>query len=137
VRTEARTTVIGMAMLALTAGCGWVGGSTPATEPADVAVYDPTGEGGFAARLAGVLERVDGCVVVRGDGIDMATDREYVPVFPRGVHWNGDILVVGGNKYRLGEHAEFAGGELSEQSASALADVPAACAGRPMWLVSG
>ena len=131
------TTVVGMAMLALTAGCGWVGGSTPATDPTDVAVYEPTGEGRFAARLAGVLERVDGCVVVRGDGIDMATDHEYVPVFPRGVHWNGDILVVGGHEDRLGEHAEFGGGELPGQSASALADVPAACAGRPLWLVSG
>ena len=133
---RARTAVVGMMVLALTAGCG---GSSPTPAPTDVAVYDPTGgPGGFAARLAGTLERVDGCVVVRGDGIDMAKDVEYVPVFPRGVHWNGDSLVVGGTKYRLGEHVEFGGSTLSEQSASALAaDVPAACAGRPMWLVSG
>lgn len=131
---RARTAVVGMMVLALTAGCG---GSSPVPAPTDVAVYDPTGgPGGFAALLAGTLERVDGCVVVRDDSTGIK-DVDYVPVFPRGVHWDGDALVVGGTKYRLGEHVEFGGGTLSEQSASALADVPAACAGRPMWLVSG
>jgi hypothetical protein len=62
---------------------------------------------------------------------------DYVPVFPLGVHWDGDALVVGGTKYRLGEHVEFGGGTLSEETASTLAaDVPAACAGRQLWLIS-
>ena len=132
---RARTAVVGMMVLALTAGCG---GSSPAPAPTDVAVYDPSGgPGGFAALLAGTLERVDGCVVVRDDstGIRVA---DSVPVFPRGVHWDGDALVVGGTKYRLGEHVEFGGGVLAEvgESAPLAADVPAACAGRQLWLIS-
>ncbi|MHB1490878.1 MAG: hypothetical protein ACYCTH_10350 [Cellulomonas sp.] len=127
-----------MVVLALTAGCG---GSAPAPAPTDVAVYDASGggPGGFAALLAGALERVDGCVIVRDDGTDMrvAGAVDYVPVFPLGVHWDGDALVVGGTKYGLGEHVEFGGGTLSEETASTLAaDVPAACAGRQMWLIS-
>ena len=136
--TGARAGVVGTVMLALalTAGCG---GSTPAPAPTDVAVYDPSGgPGGFAALLAGTLERVDGCVVVRDDGTGGAV-ADSVPVFPRGVHWDGDALVVGGTTYRLGEHVEFGGGVLAEagESASLAADVPAACAGRLLWLVSG
>ncbi|PVU81914.1 hypothetical protein DDP54_01515 [Cellulomonas sp. WB94] len=133
---SARMAVVGMMVLALTAGCG---GSTPAPAPTDVAVYDASGggPGGLAALLAGTLERVDGCVVVRGDGIDMAKDVEYVPVFPLGVHWDGDALVVQGTKYRLGEHVQFGGGTLSEESASTLAaELPVACAGRQLWLIS-
>lgn len=83
------------------------------------------------------LERVDGCVIVRDDSTGIRAV-DSVPVFPLGVHWDGDALVVGGTKYRLGEHAEFGGGTLSEETASTLAaDVPAACAGRHLWLISG
>jgi hypothetical protein len=130
--------VVGMMVLALTAGCG---GSSPAPAPTDVAVYDPSGgPGGFAALLAGTLARVDGCVIIRDDGADMrvAGAADSVPVFPRGVHWEGDALIVGGTKYRLGEHVEFGGGVLAEVGASTppAADVPAKCAGRLLWLIS-
>lgn len=137
--TGARRAVVGLVVLALAAGCG---GSTPEHAPTDVAVYDPSGgPGGFAALLAGTLERVDGCVVVRDDGTGgaVAGAADSVPVFPRGVHWDGDALVVGGTSYRLGDHVELGGGVLAEPGASAslAADVPPACAGRLLWLLSG
>jgi hypothetical protein len=136
--TGARTAVIVMTVHAVTAGCGWIGRSSPAPAPTDVAVYDPSGgPGGFAALLAGTLERVDGCVVVRDDSTG-GRAADSVPVLPRGVHWDGDALVVMGTTYRLGEHVEFGGGVLAEVGAPAplAADVPAACAGRLLWLVS-
>ena len=79
-------------------------------------------------------------VIIRDDGADMrvAGAADSVPAFPRGVHWEGDALIVGGTKYRLGEHVEFGGGVLAEVGASTppAADVPAKCAGWLLWLIS-
>lgn len=77
-------------------------------------------------------------VVVGEDGTGGA-GADSVPVFPRGVRGDGDALVVGGTTYRLGEHVELGGGVLAEagETASLAADVPTACAGRLLWLVSG
>ncbi|MDC7123488.1 hypothetical protein OMK64_18305 [Cellulomonas fimi] len=64
----------------------------PTESATDVALYEPTGPGGDDALLAGVLDRVDGCVVVRMD--EPAT--LVVPVLPVGARWDGDELVAVG-----------------------------------------
>lgn len=119
-----------LALAVVTGACAGTSGS-PTTSATDVALYEPAGEGGNDAQLAGVLDRTDGCVVVRRD--DDAS--VVVPVLPVGARWEGDELVVGGQRYRVGDRVQWRGGELGGQDTSWLAQVPAGCADQVMWVV--
>ena len=114
-----------LAAVLVLAGCA---SDVPA--PPDVATYQPEGSGFFTALLTGVLERLDGCLLLIDD-----SDATWIPVFPKGVAWSGDILMVGAAQYPLDERVQFGGGEAT--SAENFA-VPNACPDdAQLWLETG
>jgi hypothetical protein len=86
--------------------------------------------GGAAARLEGVLSRLDGCLVVTA-----SNGRRVQPVFPAGkARWDeaAGTLSFAGRLYRTGDRIALGGGGVSSPSAYAreagvrLADCPVA-----------
>jgi hypothetical protein len=117
-------------VLAVATACGDPS-AAPTQTATDVALYEPEGAGGHDAQLAGVLDRVEGCVVVRvGEPTTLV-----VPVLPVGARWDGDELVAVGQRHRLGDHVDWRGGELAFGDTSWLAQVPSGCEDLDMWVV--
>lgn len=116
-------------VLAAATACG--SSARPTDSATDVALYQPEGAGGHDAQLAGVLDRVDGCVVVRVG--EPATP--VVPVLPVGTRWDDDELLAVGERLRLGDHVEWRGGELASGDTSWLVQVPTGCEDVDMWVV--
>ncbi|WP_299037440.1 hypothetical protein [uncultured Pseudokineococcus sp.] len=113
-----------LVLVAALAGCGE---SAPTTREDGLAVaYDePTGGGGNSALLTGVVEDLDGCLVVQQDG--GGQEEPYVPVFPSNDSTARDVTE--------GSTVELGGGWTPELDADA--DIPDACpTDGPFWVVA-
>jgi hypothetical protein len=93
---------------------------------AGAVTYDASSGAGNAAALSGVLVFENGCVRL---------ENGTIPLFPRNkTSWDGDVLVLDGVTYRIGDTIEVGGGEASRETSTA--DVPDRCGDGPLWVVS-
>lgn len=94
-----------------------------------LATYEPVGEGGDSAELAGTLALSGGCVVVDGEG------GITVPIFPAGLTgWNGDELRLGRITAQIGDEVSLGGGYVSRSVAED--SVPPECLLGDYFIVS-
>lgn len=125
------TAALGVAAAFAASACAGSAGTPGEPRPTDVVLYVPEGEGGFDAQLRGELGRVGQCVVVRS--VEAGVD--YAPALPVGTRWDGDALVVHGQRLRIGDEVAWSGGEYGGDPAE-LEQVPADCAGLAVFVVN-
>lgn len=103
------------------AGC-----STDAESP--MATYPRTSDTSFQAALDGVLEVVDGCLVVTSGHDKAPTTRQFV-LFPTpDTSWHSDHIEYRGASFRVGDRVRLGGGLLPSLRLPADAVVPSGCA---------
>ena len=84
-----------------------------------IATYEPTGEGGFSAELAGTLTRTEsGCLTIT------SSESSVVPVFPNdAILVDGESILYKATTYSLGDPISLGGGMVTNQK------LPADCVG--------
>ena len=91
-----------------------------------VVTYDASSGAGNAAALSGVLVFENGCVRL---------ENGTIPLFPEDeTSWDGEVLVLNGVTYRMGDTIDVGGGETTRDVSTA--DVPDSCGDGPLWVVA-
>lgn len=129
-RVAAGGSVLGLFALS---GCGSLGSGGDSLDLA-FATYEPSGSGGDAAQLRGVLADRDGCLVVRGED-----GEESLPIWPRdqiSLRATQPRIEIFGDGHELGESIEVAGGYTDPYEGP---EVPRDCRAPaiPWFVVSG
>ena len=88
--------------------------------------YDASSGAGNAAALSGVLVFEHGCVQL---------ENGTIPLFPEDeTSWDGEVLVLNGVTYQMGDTIDVGGGQTSRDVSTA--DVPDRCGDGPLWVVA-
>jgi hypothetical protein len=91
-----------------------------------IVTYDASSGAGNAAGLSGVLVFENGCVRL---------ENGTIPLFPEDeISWDGEVLVLNGVTYQMGDTIDVGGGETSRDVSTA--DVPDRCGDGPLWVVA-
>lgn len=131
---------LGTALLLTLTGCGSTDPVSPAEprtahEDPDPLVLYPAGNGGDGALLRGTLQLVDHCLYVEADG----GVRWLIALPSPGATWDPthQAIRVAGNKIRIGELADFGGGESTAAPESITwVRPPAGCSTAAIWFVT-
>ena len=118
---DTRLVLIAMMVAASLTGCAQ--GALPG-----VATYDPSGSGGDAAQLTGMVRDDGDCLSIESPDIEPPANIA-TPVFPRSrVDRDGGVFVFDGARYGTGDTIELGGGEVpGDADVVRDADIPAGC----------